>query len=364
MKLEVAGKDYSRFVRASAINRIDAIASTFAFTATSEDGVPLPFKGGESCVVSVDGEPIITGFIEIVSVDGSSEEHSIEITGRSRTGDLLDSSFGALSDLSASVTMKRVLEKVIEHIDPSTSSRERIQVIDNANPDPFNPAEDKLAPEQGQSVFEFFEKLSRKRQVLFTDDADGNLVIQTGVGTVVDAKIQNLIRDNGNGVIRYSVSYDTTGRFNVYRVFSQPNAGGLFSATPDVVAGGGDEQTDADIRRGRQLVLISETASSSGESFNRAIWEANVRRARGRVYGATVHGYRNQSGDIWRPNTVVQVVDDFAGINSQMLVNTVEFSMTPNDGRVTVLSLVERNAYQLTLEEPVEEEELGDDLFG
>ena len=107
---------------------------------------------------------------------------------------------------------------------------------------------------------------------------------------------------------------------------------------------------DSDIRAGRQFVIVAENAGSN--LLDRAKWEANVRKARGRVYGATVDGFYNETGELWQVNKLVQVVDEFVDINSRMLINSVNFSANIYGGKNTTLSLVEKNAYSLTLEEP------------
>jgi len=124
---------------------------------------------------------------------------------------------------------------------------------------------------------------------------------------------------------------------------------------------------DKDVRRGRQLVLIAETAASVGENTTRAEWEANVRSVRGQTYSCTVRGYRNQNGDLWTPGELAFVDDVFAGISAEMRINTVIFSMGP-DGVLTQLTLLKPNAYKLTLGEPKEQKvgvgfQIGGPLF-
>lgn len=371
MKIEVGGVQYEGFVAASVISRLDALSNTFSFQATSEEARPLPFLGGEACNVLVDGESVLTGSIELVNVDGDRESHKIDIQGRDKTGDLLDSSLGnvengPLSDIKPPISLKRAIELVVSHLGTD------LLVVDEARPALFNAAEDLVAPEPGQNAFEFIELLARKRQVLLTSNGDGDIVIASTPGAEVEAFLQHRIRDDANNVLSYSVSYDTTGRFNAYRSVSQLNVTPL-NLTGSVETSAIVDQTskvvrDRRIREGRQHVLVAESMYSSAEGERRALWERNIRRARGRVYSAAVDGYRNQTGNLWAINELVPVVDEYAGIEAIMLVNTVTFSKDEEGGSGTVLSLVERDAYSLTLAEPEEpeepEEKMGDGLFG
>ena len=357
--LEVSGQPYEQFTNANVSIRLDTLSNTFSFDATSQRAAPLPFRGGEPCRVLVDGEAVLTGFIELVSVNYDARSHDISIQGRDKTGDLLDSSISAISDLVAPITLKEIIQNVIADLGAD------IQVIEISPTEPFAAAEDIISPESGENAFSFIEKYSRKRQVLLTSDSDGNVVITQSTGEVIDASLQNIVGSNTNNVISGSVSYDTTGRFNVYKFQSSLNPISLvFAGVTDLAAlvdqSGG--VTDDQIRIGRQMILVAETPYSSDEDETRATWEANIRKARGRVYSVKLDGFKNQTGQLWSINTLVSVVDDFAGINAQMLINSVNFSFDLR-GSATILSLVDSNAYTLELEEPTTEV-FGVGLFG
>ncbi|MCW8930006.1 MAG: hypothetical protein OQL19_07205 [Gammaproteobacteria bacterium] len=360
IELQVNGKQYSQFKSAEVTIRIDALSNTFNFQATASKGLPLPFQGGDECKIIVDNTTVLTGSIEIVEVDYSSGSHSIALSGRDKTGDLLDSTLDSISDINAPITLKKLIEKII-----STLGLD-IQVIDTVNPASFNKAEDIASPEPGQSAFSFIEQYARKRQVLLTSNANGDIVITRASGTKINAFLQNVIGSNSNNIIRGNVSYDTTGRYNKYKFASSLNTTALnfagFVPIKNVVSQKGI-YTDAAIRAGRQLVLVSEDAFSDKQNADRAKWEANIRKARGRVYSVTVEGFTNQINELWDINTAVLVVDDFAGINAYMLINSVTYSYSLDEGSITTLGLVNENAYTLTLSEP-KVEKIARGLFG
>lgn len=359
MKLSVNGAEFEDFVSANVEIRLDALSNTFSFSMTAKDAEPLPFTGGEACQVVVDGETVLTGYIEVVNISGDGSTHTIDIQGRDKTGDLLDSSIEAISDIRAPITLKSIIEKVLKHIELG------ISVVDNVSPEPFNKAEDLAAPEAGQNAFEFIEIFARKRHVLLTSDGDGNIVIAQSSGAKVNAELRHQVHSDSNNVQAYSVSYDSTGRFNLYRSASQLNPiAALFSGTvsPASIVSQSGGVTDAEIRTGRQHILIAEAPSSNAQNDDRATWEANIRKARGKLYSATVDGYKNQAGDLWSINTLVTVISDFADINAEMLVNTVSFSLDVDGGQSTTISMVERNAYSLVLDEP-ETENVGGGFF-
>jgi len=365
--LEVAGTQYSEFTSANVQMRMDALSNTFSFSAATSQNDPLPFKGGDSVRVFVDEELVLTGSIEMVSASYDSGNHVVTFDGRDKTGDLLDSSIGSLSDIKAPITLATLCRRVIAHIGSD------IEVIDLANPKIFSAADDISSPEPGENLFGFLQKYSLKRQVLLSSNADGNLLITSSSGETIDASINHRIGNSGgiNNVVRADVSYDSTGRFNLYRSISQLNTSagslaGKLSSKSVSDQGSKQQAIDADIRTGRQMILISEAATSGKGTLDRATWEANMRKARGRVYSPELSGFRDQNGDLWRINTLPQVNDEFADIEARMLVNTVSFSNSGEDGsEKTVIAFVEKDAFTLEISEPIEsEEKTGGGLFG
>ena len=361
MKLEVNGIEYERFTSASAEIRLDALSNTFSFTAVSTQNTALPFKGGEPCRVIVDEQAVVTGYIEVVSVSHDGGSHTITIQGRDKTGDLLDSNITTLADLKPPISLKAVIEKVIENVGVS------LTVIDEANPELFNAAEDLVAIEPGDNAFEVIESLARKRHVFLTSNGDGNVVIAQSPGGDSGGYLQHIIGQDDNNILSASFSFDRTGRFNLYKMVSglNPNALNFAGTTkPSSIVSQNGLITDDDIRAGRQYVLVAESGFSNEQNKDRATWEASIRKARGRVYSCTVRGYKpDPDGNfLWNVNELVTVVDEFCDISAQMLINTVAFGYDLSSGKTTTLSMVEENAYSLTLDEPKAQKVGG--LFG
>ncbi len=360
MELEVNGIRYGRFTSASTVISLDTIARGFSFTAVSTEGLPLPFKGGESCRVIVDGTPVLDGFIEVVNVDHDARSHTITVEGRGKTGDLVDSSLAG-KEINPPISLKKIIEDVIAEIGLD------IAVIDNTSIEDFNEAEDKLGPAVAENAFQFIERLARKRQVLLTSNADGDVVITRSEPTEIDVNLQNIVQSNNNNIISGSVSYDRTQRFRDYLVVSQQNTSSLVFGgnvdLSDVVEQGGSALDD-EVRAGRQLVMKAEKASSNEQATERAIWEANIRRTRSQVYSATVNEYRTQSGELWSINKLVTITDEFADINAKMLINSIEFTFGIAEGRQTALGFVDKDAYKVEISEPEPVDNVGDNLFG
>ena len=353
MKLEVNGVQYDNFKAASCEIRLDALSNMFSFEAVAAEGEALPFKGGEPCRVIVNGTPVLTGFIEVVKVNYDSSDHTIRVQGRDKTGDILDSNIDKISDLRAPITLKEIIDKVIANIGSD------IKVIEEVSTDPFDQAQDVAAPEPGDNAFNFIEKYSRKRQVLLTSNGDGNIVITSGSSEEARGSIQHIIGAEDNNVLASSFSFDTTGRFNVYKFASQLNPFALNFAGDtglDSVAAQSGGITDPDVRIGRQLILIAEAPNSGDQNESRSKWEANIRKARGLVYSVTVPGYNvdptNSGSKLWQINKLYQIIDDYLGKSEPMLCNSVTFTLDLNGAELTSLSFVDQKSYSLSLSKP------------
>ncbi len=347
--LEVNGKQYSNFESLDIMLQLDAIAGQFNFIAVSTEDAPLPFKLDDSCSIFINSEKVLTGFIENISVDYDSQSHFISISGRSKTSDIIDSMINAL-EITAPISLKAIIEKVISHIGAD------ISVVDAVgNVELFNSAEDLISPEVGENAFGFIEKLARKRQVLLTGNGDGNIVIVNPGTDTAPVGLQNVIGGNQNNIETGSVSYDSTNRFGKYITKSQLNMTALnLSGNTDnkkIVDQKSSPVIDEGIRQSRQLVLQAESASSDEQNQKRAEWEANIRKTRSQVY-STTHPDFGFNDKLWAPNQLTPINDDFAGINAQMLLNTVRFSQNTESGSHVVLAFVDKNSYTLLLNEP------------
>lgn len=365
LTLEVESVPYEGFTSANVRLSLDSLAHDFQFTATAKKTTYLPFTGGERCRVLINDEVITTGFIEIVEVGYSDRNHTINIQGRSKTGDLVDSTLDQL-ELNAPISLQTCIEKVIEQLGLD------ITVTDQSGSEQFNVAEDKLGPSIGQNAFEFIVTLAKKRQVLLTTDPDGNILITRSESESTSSSLVHQVNGTKNNIISATASYDHTNRFNKYLVKSQLNASSLIfgGGTTDlssIVNQGGSSNLDFVLdslaRVGRQLVLRAEKASSTEQAKLRATWEANIRKARSSAYSVVINNFVDVNSVRWKLNTTVNVIDDFSNINANKLINSIEFSTTLSGGDRTNLGMVETDAYQVALEEPDEIEETGESLF-
>lgn len=347
--LQVGGTEYTNFTSANVTVALDTLANDFIFEAVAPSREPFPIKGGAACTVLVDGELVLTGFVENVAGNYTSSSHTIIVSGRDRTGDFIDSSIDVIDDIRGDGSLKSLIERVALHVGVP------IGVVDSANPAPFNKAEDIISPESGSNAFTFVEQYAQKRQVLLSSTSLGNIEIISSQSTPSGGAVQNVVDGGSNNVLEASWTYSTTGLFNKYIQKGQqdPSALGFggASSAEGVVAQAGSA-TDKDVRTGRQLVTVAAEGFSNEQLKLRAQWSKKIRQTRSLTYFCTVHGFTNFSGELWKPNTLASVKDEFADINRTLLINSVQYSYGAR-GSTTRLTFVEQDAYKLQLNEPV-----------
>lgn len=348
--IEVNGVEYSNFIDVEVGMSLCAMVRDFSMTVTNPANTPMPFRGGESVKIHVEGELVLNGWIFEVSPQYSKSSHDIILTGRSKAADLVDSSLQTMT-IAAGSTLTQVIEKVIQQLGLD------IKVVNQVGGlKPFTQPEDIIGAEPGDNAFEFIDKLARKRQVLLTSDANGNIVIVRNGTTVNPSTLINRIGGKDGNIINSSISYNMNDRFNKYVVMSQLNSaasifGGDFDFSGSVNQKG--EQLDSSIRKGRQMVEQSEKAYSNGDAKSRAIWNANIAKTRSRNYTVILQGFSLGGGAIWQPNFLQKVVDEQAGINDTLLIDSVRFRQDKRSGSFTQLALVDKDAYTVSLSETI-----------
>ena len=348
LTLEIAGTKYNGFTSISVFKSIETISGSFGFSATSDDILVFPIQVGSPCSVTIDNSTIITGFIENVSVSYDSGTHSLDISGRDKTCDIIDSSVIGTKEFTSPISLTQIITKSL-----SDNSITGIEIVNNAGTiEPFADGE-LFSAEVGETLFSFIEKYARKRQVLLSSDGDGNIVLNRAGTTKAIASLQNIKNGQFNNIKSGNISYDFTQRFNKYIIQSQLNNSALSDfdgTTTETVANQTGEATDDKIKRtGRQLEITSESSDSSVTLKDLATWHSNLRRARGTTYNVVVQGFFQDDArtHLWKNNELVQVTDEFADVSATLLIQSVEYNFSLDGGSTTNISLVDKDAYTL-----------------
>ncbi len=317
---------------------------------------------GNTVQIFADGKTWLTGFIENIDITYDKGTHNVVYSGRSKTGDLIDTTLDSTQiEFKTPISLKNLTIKILE----SVGLADRIKVVINAFTfiDDFKAGE-LIAGEVGQSVAEFLMEYAVKRQLLMGTDGSGNLVYSDKRSYVDSAfTLENKVGLAGNNRFNNIESshstYDVSRRFRDYRCRSQTGV----QQVKKVTAGSPAEITDSDgtaqdiqIREGRTLVFIAETTSDNIACTKRAEWTANRRRAESFKYSALVEGHSivKATGTgrlVWEPGSFVTVDDVYVTPLTRLLINSVHMRYHNTGGSHSEIGCITPDAYSLDASE-------------
>lgn len=359
LNLIVNGRLFSQFTKVVVDKSLDDLCGTFTFDVVDSTNFTFPLQVGDLVIVAVDQKPVLTGFIDAISGRYTAGSHMLHVKGRDASLDLVDSKIGGLS-FTSNISLEDIINRVLQHL-----GNFDLKVV-NQVPDlkPFTQQElDSVTVKSTKGAFKFIEMYARKRQVLITTDNIGTIIITRNFDRRLNGEIINQLDNNSNTVLEARFDFDNSHRFNKYIFRSQQNPTTLnfvseiertisgTKTTAKQMASQTSEATDKDIRVGRVFEKIAESSSTTTIMKDRATWEGNIRRTRAISYMPTVQGFfANENEDLWQLNRLIQVSDDFANIDTLMLINRVKLEYDLAQGSRTVLGLVDKDAYKLKLE--------------
>ena len=370
--LKVKGKEYGGWTSATVEKSLYTMTGAFGFSAT--DIFPGNFRKwgfsmGDECQVIINGQVVITGYIEDIPISYDATSHNIQIGGRDKTGDLVDCSFikepaktastsffGATANEWKGQTIETVIKalckpyQITVNVDASVSAQASYKI-----------ANETFKANEGDTVFDMVSKLCKMKGILPVSYGDGKLTL-TGTGT----QKANDILELGKNVKEGSFDQSDKDRFRTYVVKGQ-GKGKDEKALGDTGQPIG-EYLDALVKRHRPMVLFTETSCDAGYCKDRAKWESLSKAGNSRKLEYTVQGLTQSNGKIWPLNSLVKVKDDFLGIKSKdaLLISAVKYSISNGEGSITRLTVVHPDAFKLaTTPIPISSEvdNLGD-IFG
>ena len=299
-------------------------------------GQPAPILRRQSCAIALDGQTVLTGWIDKLSGKWSATEISCSLSGRDKTGDLADCAAAPTGPAEwRNVTLLQVAKQVCAPFGIAVRAETDVGA-------PFT----RLALNPHESALSLLEKAARQRAVLLVRDGVGGLVLTTGGRARAPADIRV-----GGNVINAGFDFDDARRFSDYYVKGQsekaagarhwsmpplghdtlPNANPLaIPASASAAESAGIVMTghavDSEVTRYRPAVAMTRTQSGMSTCQLQAEWHARVARGMSTGLTYTVLDWRaGPANALWLPNTVARVTDPFAGIDDDMLIRGVGY---------------------------------------
>lgn len=338
VQLKVGGREYGGWKSVRVSRSIEQIAGTFEvgvskiWPGRDPERDIVKIKMGDACSLEMDGETVITGFVDDVRIKHTSKTHDVTVAGRDATGDLVDCSAIHKSGQWSNETMEGIASDLCRpfgiQVDVKTDTGKRLT---------------HWAISQGETAFACLERLARDRAVLLLSDGRGGLVIaRAGSDRAAPLVL-------GKNILEAEASLSSRDRYSLYIAMAQGTGqddGSVPAAwiSPKKMV---SDETMAE-SRSRPLIVIHDGYVTGGATLEqRAQWEANVRAGRSVDVNVKVQGWaEGPRGGLWHPNRISHVFDPDLRLDSDLLIKKVDFVLDEN-GTFAELALTDPLAFTL-----------------
>lgn len=328
--LETGGSRFGGWTRVSVSRSIEAFGGSFSFTASEKspaDPLGRPIRMGDSAVIRIGDVALITGYIDQINPEYDANTHTIRVSGRSKTADLVDCS----ATHSPGEWRERTLEQIAAELTKPFGIKVRAETSTGLSFSIF-----KLEP--AETVHGAIIRAAAQRAILVTDNGAGDLVL-TRVGL---ARAGVELR-KGDRIRSARGSFSNRDRFSVYTVKGQRRSSDSDGDNPQTQVSA--QVKDLAVKRFRPLDVLAEEPGDVGSYRDRAKWEASTRQGRALRATLVVQDWAHPGG-LWLPNQRVNVHDAWLGIRREMLIVGATWILDES-GRRTELSIAPPEAFEL-----------------
>ncbi len=348
MEIFVNGARYTYWEQASVERSLDSVCGQFSFTTSPTPKSRFPIQPDAEVEIIVDGLTVLTGYVEVIHVDQSSDSSSFSVSGRDNICDLIDSGVPEeVKSFQESIGLQEIILRIISAI-----GIRKLSVISLAsNITPFS-AKEIEAFEFGGNALDFITSIARKRNVFITSDGNGRLILYYPPFGIHGGRLTHNENDRSNNILSLEYKNDRTQLFNVYKCSAQDNASAnglqvlskIMGKEPPEDVKNGNIFTDSDVRSGRYVEIQAEEAMNTNELKKRAEEESNIRRARSLTYGVTIQGHA-LDGEVLRCGYNVMVNDSIFKQHGSFLIKRIVYTADLSSGSTTKLDLTYQRSY-------------------
>lgn len=267
------------------------------------------------------GDLLLTGHVEKRSPALRSSEQELPIAGRSKTGDLVDSSAehetGEFRDQDA----KGIIGTLTKEFGISVES------------DLQHGKEPVKRIRPGETVHTFARRLSRKEGFAIGDTPEGNLKFAKA-----GSKRHAGSLSEGLNILDASAVHDDSKKFSKVKVRAQaPDGYGEDDLRIEA------EADDDTIKRKRVKIIVPPELIRKQDARDRAKWHRDRASGEGLTCEVTVPGWRDEGGTIWTPGWLVFTELPSLDVVQDMLIKKVSLRQSDeaSGGTQAVLSLAD-----------------------
>ena len=319
--LKVNGMNYTGWLSIEIKKSVRALAGMFTLRISdswSTKKKPWFILPGDYCELYIGKELMISGYIDDLEYSVNASSRDITVTGRDKTGDLVDCSLDTKDSQFTNIKLNNLLEKLCRPFGIKFSNRTLL-----------NPTVIDFKFNQGSSVYDIIDELSKKYGFIACSTPEGDLVIPNiGENFALD------YIEEGINLFEGSVKFDHKDRFSKYILKGQ-NQGTeeqygeeSFSILGKIL--------DPDVKRYRPKVIVESDNAQAPDLERRAEWEMNLRASKSTAGSVTLKGWRQRNGQLWKENTMINYKSPYLGLEAQFLIGDITYSLNDQGRRVTL----------------------------
>lgn len=335
VELFISGKIFSGWIGVSVRRSLEHLAGSFSLELMLP-GQPVPdgIDPGQPLKLQINGVTVITGYLDTVKHKLTATSNKITITGRDKTGDLVDCS----AVFKGSQWHNRTLEQIAGDLCKPFGIRVIWQVSDATAAKPFV----SFTLQLSETVSDALTRAARHRGVLVTSNADGDLVFTQAGNQQTDTL------ELGKNLLDADFTDDWRNRYSEYLVKGHGDGGGhkgdaKMAALLAAPKGATDDKT---ITRYRPKVILADHKITADGAKQRAIREERRAVAKSERFVAGVKGWFRENGALWDVNLLTRVIAPRVNVDRRdLLICQVEFTLNAKEGEVTRLTLAPRDGF-------------------
>jgi prophage tail gpP-like protein len=321
----VGGQRYTAFKLASVRAAFNEAARSFRLEIAAEPGASATnaiFHVGAKVQIFANADLLLTGFVDQKQPRLEATSAMISVSGRSNSGDLVDSSAEHETGRFENKDPKEIGNAVSEGIGAQYESDQQLEKIEQ------------YQVTQGESSYRLVEKLARQQGFTITGTAEGNARI-TKAGS--ERHAGGLIE--GVNILSGTADHNGSNRHSKYTVRGQrPFDHGADALEIQAIA------RDKGVDRHRPIIIIQDEDTTKKRAGKRA---KNRRdRAAGHALKASIdtQGFRDDGGTVWTPGWLTWTESPFLDIAQDMLIEHVTYQQS-EQGSIATLGLTDPRSY-------------------
>jgi prophage tail gpP-like protein len=296
LSLIVNDTKWEGWQRVAVTRSMDTIPASFDVQVTERyERTNIEIKPGDPCKVMIGGDLVITGYIDRYAASVNPQDHTVRISGRSKSADLVDcAAFIGDKDNptyqvkeGTTLSIAQALAKPYG-ITIKSLNGEGIKIPQfNIN--------------LGETAWEIIDRITRFSQLIAYDMPDGSMVLaQAGTEKMASGFVQGVNIEQG------SVNFSMDQRFSEYEGFLTSQMAYFVDAGHPPMRG--VIVKDEGVPRYRKHIIISEQ-TFMGEPVIKArvIWEMNRRKGRSQAVTIIADNWRDSKGALWAPNHLAPI---------------------------------------------------------